>query len=92
VKRSYNRDAPERGPLPAPSVYLVCTRSGRWVGDVIEAPSTAGLWPDGRRFHVMLVDCKHHKHIPPSDAEVAAAWGEAERNNASVPMRVDEAC
>jgi hypothetical protein len=77
--------------MPPPSVYLVCRRSGRWVGDVLEASTAAGFWPDGRRFDVMLVDCKRHAHSPPTEAAVVAAWAEAVANNASVPLRVDEA-
>ena len=82
--KSWNRPGPKGQPLPAGSVYLVCRRLGRWVGDVLVVNG---------RPHVFLSDaaCAHHAHVPPSEHEVAAAVAKATRANASVPLHVDEA-
>lgn len=85
MKRSYGRRGPNGTPLPAPSVYLVCQRSGRWVGDVL-APADGNV-------DVFLSDdaCPKHDHVPPAASDIAGAVAEARRINASVPLRVNPA-
>lgn len=66
-------------------MFLVCTETGDWVGDVLEV---AGAW---RRYHVGIVDngCKAgHRHMRPPGHKVAAKMAEARRRNTSVPLNV----
>lgn len=85
MKRSYGRRSPKGKPLPAPSVYLVCRRSGRWVGDVL-------VLADGA-VDVFLSDaaCAGHDHVPPTGDAVTAALATAGHQNASIPLRVNPA-
>jgi hypothetical protein len=95
MRRGTNRRPPGGGrPLPPGAVFLVCTKTGDWVGDVLEAapgrpwPAATGIW---RRYHVGLIDsgCKAgHRHMRPPGHKVAVKMAEARRRNTSVPLSV----
>jgi hypothetical protein len=97
VKRNTRRPWPGRGPLPAKSVYLVCTETGDILGDILDR-GPGGSWPGKGpgvvgRYHVNLQDSgctadPPHRHAHPADRLVTAKMAQARRQRTSIPLRV----
>jgi hypothetical protein len=95
VKRNTRRPSPGGRPLPAGALYLVCTETGDWVGDVLDAGPDGSWWGRGPdiigRYHVGLVDsgCSAgHRHAYPPVHKLDAKAAEARRNRTSVRLGV----
>jgi hypothetical protein len=95
VKRNTRRTSPGGRQLPSGSAYLVCSETGDWVGDVLDAGAGDSWWRRGPdvigRYHIELIDsgCSAgHRHAAPSAHRVSVKMAEARRKRASIRLEV----
>jgi hypothetical protein len=72
-------------------VGIECGETGDVLGDVLEAPSAEGRWPDGRRYDIGLIDgvCQGgHAHVLPTQDEIAVRVAEAKQFQTVIWHRV----